>query len=553
MSSTTKRVAAIAVIAAIGISLAACSGTAASDTSQSTSSSPVKGQTITWSIEKDLTTLNPQLNSQDAYTFVLRNVADSYLYLDDNGDYQPWLAQKFTESKDRLSITLDLRKDVTFSDGEAFNADAVIANFQNQLSEDNSNPPVWKSVLKDYKKTGDYQVQFNLKAVSPKFIEALSSTGTSPISPKSLKDTKNLETGGSAISLIGPYTISGYTKGSELTLKKNDTYQWDKWQPSELAKEYPGAPYAAKQVFRILPEASTRTGALTSKQIDVLYGVPSQDISSFTSDSQYKYDQVLNSGTAYSLYFNTTKAPFNDIKVRQAVQKGFDLDAVVKSVYYGTGTRATEWISPASIFYDKSFKSEAKFDKTAAGKLLDSAGWNKRDAEGYRTNSDGKRLTINVYSDAPYIRDSREILFQAISAELKKNLGVDFQFKALDVGTVSTKWEQNQNDAFDNSMGSSDVSGSLDLLLVPWNPARIFLSEDAKVTDLAAKAKTAASKEERKKYYTQLQQYVVNDKAYVLPLYIPRDNWASASSVHGFEVSKIAGHLFSTATVWKDQ
>jgi peptide/nickel transport system substrate-binding protein len=318
-------------------------------------------------------------------------------------------------------------------------------------------------------------------------------------------------------------------------------------------KKYPGAPYAAKQVFRILPEASTRTGALTSNQTDVLYGVPSQDISTFTSNSKYKYDQVLNSGTAYSLYFNTTKAPFNDIRVRKAVQEGFDLNEVVKSVYYGTGTTAKEWITPASIFFDKSFKSNVKYNKSAAGKLLDSAGWTKRDSQGYRTNDSGKRLTINVYSDAPYIRDSREVLFQAISAELKKNLGVDFQFKALDVGSVSTKWKENQNDAFDNSMGSADVSGSLDLLLVPWDPPRIFLSNDTRVTDLAAKAKTAASKDARKEYYTQLQDYVINEKAYVLPLYVPRDNWASKTSVHGIQISKTAGHLFNTATVWKDK
>lgn len=228
MGSITKRITALAVVAALGISLAACSGTASSSSSQSSASMPVKGQTITWSIEKDLTTLNPQIYAQDAYTFVLRNIADSYLYLDNNGDYQPWLAKKYTESADRLTITLDLRQGVTFSDGEAFNADAVIANFKNQLSDSNSNPPVWKSVLKSFEKTGDYQVQFKLKAMSPKFIEALSSTGTSPISPNSLKDSKNLETGGSAISLIGPYKIGEYTKGSELTLVKNDSYRWDK-------------------------------------------------------------------------------------------------------------------------------------------------------------------------------------------------------------------------------------------------------------------------------------------------------------------------------------
>ncbi len=477
----------LAAAAAALLALSACSSGGDSNSSGTDSNSsngtqsagdPVTGQTLTWALEKSPVTLNPQQNNQDGFVFVLRNYADSYLYLNDEGEYEPWLAESYTQSDDRLDLTIKLREGVTFSDGEVLNADAVVANFDYLTSDKNPTLPAWTSALDSTEKVDEYTVTFHLNRVEPSFIDALSAVKTSPISPKSLANAKSLEAGGPDVALVGAYTLKSYTEGNEIVLEKNPLYKWDEWGPDELAKANPGAPYADEQIFRILPEASTRTGALTSGQVDVIYGVPAQDVALFDTD-QYNYGQVLNSGTVYALYLNTTKAPFDDIRIRQALQKGVDYGAVVASVYYGNGTVANQWFSPASIFSDKDFDSAVTFDKDAANKLLDDAGWTKRDSDGYRTNAAGDKLTIVVNADAPYIRDSRDILFQAIVAEAKSNLGVDFQFQALDPGTVTTSWQDNKNDAFDNSMGSTDISTSLDLLIPAWDPPRIFIGEDS--------------------------------------------------------------------------
>lgn len=323
-----------------------------------------------------------------------------------------------------------------------------------------------------YEKVDDYTVTFHLNQVEPTFLDALSTVKTSSISPKSLTSAKSLEAGGPDVAFVGAYTIKSYTEGNELVLEKN-LLQVGR-VGTHRTRQGIRAPYADEQIFRILPEAATRTGALTSGQVDVIYGVPAQDVALFDTD-QYAYGQVLNSGTVYSLYLNM-KAPSDDIRIRQALQKGVDYDAAVDSVYYGNGTVAKQWFSPASIFSNEDFDS-AVTDKDAANKLLDDAGWTKRDSDGYRTNAAGEKLTIVVNADALYIRDSRDILFQAIVAEAKDNLGVDFQFQALDPGTVTTSWQDNKNDAFDNSMGSTDISTSLDLLIPAWDPPRIFIGQ----------------------------------------------------------------------------
>ncbi len=551
----------LAAAAAALLALSACSsgGDSGSGTdsngsgstgTQAAAGEAISGQTLTWALEKSPVTLNPQQNSQDGFVFVLRNYADSYLYLNDAGEYEPWLAESFTQSDDRLDLTLKLREGVTFSDGEVLNADAVVANFDYLTSDKNPSLPQWNSALDGFEKVDDYTVTFHLNRVEPTFIDALSAVKTSPISPKSLADAKSLEAGGTDVALVGAYTLKSYTEGNEIVLEKNPSYKWDEWGPAELVEANPGAPYADEQIFRILPEASTRTGALTSGQVDVIYGVPAQDVALFDTD-QYTYGQVLNSGTVYSLYLNTTKAPFDDIRIRQALQKGVDYDAVVESVYYGNGTVAKQWFSPSSLFSNEDFDSAVKFDEDAANKLLDDAGWTKRDSNGYRTNAEGEKLTIVVNADAPYIRDSRDILFQAIVAEAKDNLGIDFQFQALDPGTVTTSWQDNKNDGFDNSMGSTDISTSLDLLIPAWDPPRIFIGEDPEAVKLIASAKEAPTTEERKKFYDQLQDYVINEKAYLVPLYVTRDNWAADKDIQNILVSEISGHIFSTTTAWR--
>lgn len=553
MSNYKKwRAVAVAAILSAGLALSGCGGNTANSASSTASGVPVKGQTITWGIEKELQSVNPQTSSQDASTGILRNLGDSYLYVTDDGDYEPWLASSYKLSDDQKTLDLTLRKDVTFSDGEKLDADAVIANFDYYNSKANTHQSTWQAYLESWQKTGDYSVQFKLKEVYPGFLAALAGLGTTPISPASLKNSKELAAGGKSVALTGPYVIKSYKQGSQLTLEARSDYAWAPQALTKQLKSKQSLPYAKELVFRFLPEASTRTGALTSGQVDAIDGVPAQNIAQIRSNSNLQYGQVLNDCTAYSLYFNTTKAPFNDINVRKAFQLGADYRAIVKSVYYGTGTYAEQSFSPSSVFYDKSFKS-LTFNKKKANELLDKSGWTKRDSEGYRVNSKGERLSISLYSDAPYVRDSRDVLAQAISAELKKNVGIEFTFKARDVGTVSETWKNNTNDAFDNSMGGFDISTAVESVYL-WKaePNRVFMKNDQKVVDLIHQGQIGKTKQERQSAYDELQDYVINDKAYVLPLYVPRDNWAASKSVHGFVSNKVTGHLFSSSTLWKD-
>lgn len=82
-------------------------------------------------METEPATLNPQLNGQDKTKLLLRNAYESLLARTADGGYVPWLATSYSISEDGKTYTFRLRDDVSFTDGQKFDAKVVIANFEN--------------------------------------------------------------------------------------------------------------------------------------------------------------------------------------------------------------------------------------------------------------------------------------------------------------------------------------------------------------------------------------------------------------------------------------
>ena len=527
--------------AAAAAGLAACSS--------GSSGEPVNGGTLRFGFETEPATLNPQLSSQDTVTPLLRNAFDSYLYRDADGVYHPWLAESYELSKDGLTLTLVLREGVTFSDGEALTADAVVKNFEKFTQKDyTATNRVGRASLASWKASDERTVVFTLSQPDNLFLAYLSSVGATPLSPAALS-SGDLKAGGPGIAGIGPFTITDYQQGSSLTFTRREDYAW---APEDLTGRQ-GAAYLDAVEVSFLPEASTRVGSLQSGQVDIIYGVPAQNVAALDGVGGFSYEEVLNSGAPYSLYLNISKSPLDDVRVRRAFQQAVDLDTLVDSVYYSTAKRAWSAISPVSSFYDSSLEGTSiAFDVDAASALLDEAGWTGRDSEGYRTK-DGKRLTVRLVSGAIYVRDARDTLNLAIADEMKKNVGIEYVFEPVDEGTETERAEANDYEVFDNTYNAPDVATALDLLYNS-DPAKGTIARgryhDAKVDKWLNTARAETDQEARKATYAEFQGYVVGDQAYLLPLYVPRNSLAYSDKVHGTLLDPGAGSVFSAYNIW---
>lgn len=534
----------VALAAAASIALAGCAGASAEDEGAAATGDPTPGGTVTFAVENEPASFNPHVENSHKAKVILRNVFDSYLFKAEDGTYHPWLAESF--EIDDTSITLTLRDDVTFHDGEALDADAVVVNFD-RLRDGGYSPGAafLLQSLEDVEATGPLTVEFTLTRPDTLFVDFLSSVSSAPLSPAAFEED-SLEAGGPAIAGTGPFVLTDYAKGQEATLERFEDYDW---APEELA-EHDGPALLDGATFRFLPEDATRTGALSSEQVDVIEGVPSVDATLFDEDEAFTYGRVLNNGTPYTYYLNVAKPPFDDLRVRRAFVQAVDVDTLLTAVHHGAVDPATTAISSASTFHD-SAAARPGYDVEAANALLDEAGWSERDGEGYRVKN-GERLTAETFTAAPFIRDNRDTLAQAVAAQLKENVGIELRYEQLDLGSSQSALGEGEHTFFDNSYGTSEPVFALSLLYETGGLIAYGNYEDPVLDELIESLSATTDPAEQADLYSEFQAHVT-ENAYALPLYNTQETWAALTGVHGITTDPALGTVWSLYNVWKDE
>ncbi|BAJ32324.1 MULTISPECIES: ABC transporter substrate-binding protein [Kitasatospora] len=517
---------------AAALLLTGCSGAKGGGTSAD-AGKPVAGGTLTYAVDTEPVSWDPHVSTQDLTAELQRQVFDSLVSEDADGKFHPWLATSWEVAPDLKSFTFHLRTDVKFHDGTPFDAAAVKANFDHIVAKDTKSQYA-ANLLGSYTGTtvvDPATVRIDFAQPSAPFLQAASTTYLGFYSPKALADSAaKLGQGGTADVGTGPFKFVSYSKGQEAVFEKNPAYNW-----APPTAKHNGPAYLDKFVVRFLPDASVRVGALSSGQVQVAKAVPPQSVATVKADSKLKLLTQAQPGGNYNLWLNGSLAPLDDQKVRQAVQRGIDVDLDVKSVQFGQFPRAWSPISATTPGYAKELEGSWPFDQSLSNKLLDEAGWTGRDGDGYRTK-DGKRLTL-VWPQltATATQQSRDILGQAFQADLKK-IGVEVQRPALDVGGYSTlvyggkanivdlAWARFEPDVlwlFLNS-ASDPAKGGINATFLP----------DAQLDEWTNAARATLDAGKRAELYAKVQKRAV-DLATVVPVYTPHALTGSSAKVGG--------------------
>ncbi|GIJ45152.1 peptide ABC transporter [Virgisporangium aliadipatigenens] len=531
----------LATLAAATLLATGCSATEGSGTD---AGAPIQGGSLTWAVETEPITFNPHQYAQAKARLLVWNSFEALLTHDDKGGYLPWLATAWTASPDGLAYTFTLRGGVTFHDGERFTAAAVKANLD-QLLVPGYAPTVAATQLKNYAGAdvvNDTTLVVRLKQPDAPILDFFSSPQGAQVSPKSF-GSPDLKAGGPSVVGTGPFILDRYTKGQEVHYRKNPVYDW---APENAGHQ--GTAYLDEVTYRFLKESAVRVGALTSGQVDVVEGVPATEQELLAGDPELSFTKQLNSGTAYSYYFNQTHAPFDDERVRRAFRDAVDLDAVLNGVYRGTATRAWSIVSPASPFYDATLAKSYGNNPSGANALLDQAGWSQKDGDGFRTR-DGKRLTVRIVLSAPFVRDRRDVLAQAVQAAVKQSAGIDLQVRIVDQGTANDAIAKGEFELFDNSRADTDAGAALSLILPKGAPINRHGYTTPELETLVAQGAATTDPAKRKEIYTRVQR-ILADNATLLPLYAPADQIAARRTVGGLRFEPTAGVPGSAYNVW---
>lgn len=531
--------------------LAACDKAGSGQSAlQNAASTPQSGGTLTWGVTTEPACFDPHRSSQQNAFWVIRNYVDSLIYKQRDGTYSPWLAKSWNVSDDGRTYTFNLRDDVHFSDGTPFDAQAVKANFDYIIA--NVSTTASSAALLVHVDRVDavspYVVRIVLKQPDSTTLASLSSVSLGFLSPKTLASNHDICAGGPGVAGTGPFVFSVYQRGQSATFTRNPDYRW-----APAAAHHQGPAYLDKVVYRFLPEAAVRTGALSSGQVDLIEGVQPTDVAVFDKVEGFQFLTGPSAATtAFTLNVNYTLWPADDVRVRRALRDGFDVDAVVKSIYLGTVRRAWSNVGPDNPDYAQALRGSWGNKVTDANRLLDEAGWTARDGDGFRTK-DGKRLSIEVGYPQPYIRDSRDVLIHAIQSALRQNLGLDLKMRITTAGEFETQKATGHWSAYPNTENSSDAAFELwDNLGDGGFLYKAVIGRDPVLTGKANQARLLPVGDERRKLLGNIQQYAL-DQAYIVPLYTPQYHLAAKSTINGIGFEPGLDGPASSYDIWLEK
>jgi len=292
-----------------------------------------QGGTMTVGLETDIPGFDPlKVGVYDtAAETAAAALFDTLTTLDDEGAPQPRLALSWTHADDFKTWTFKLRSGVKFQDGTPFNAAAVKANFDRQKDPANKcRCAFYIGFIKSVETPDDLTVVYNLNDPSvnlPALLTIQSSNNVvqSPTAWKEKGDDYNRNPVGT-----GPYILKSWTAGDRLVLERNPDY-WDK---SKV--------YLDRIILKPLPDAQSRFASLQSGEAQVVWDdeSDSDNIKKAQGDSKLRVLTYTGSGAGVDA-FNTKVAPFDDVRVRQALVMAIDRKTMSQALTGGMSRPAS--------------------------------------------------------------------------------------------------------------------------------------------------------------------------------------------------------------------
>lgn len=341
--------------------LMSCALAAAPMASDAQESAP---DTIVYSEMSNVGPLNPHQYSPNQM-FAQEMVYEALVRVDDTGKVQPGLAERWSVSGDGLTYTFHLRQGVQFSDGEPFNADAVVKNFDAIMA--NKSRHTWLAVverIESYKAVDDMTFELTLNAPYYPALEDLSLPRPFRfLSPKAFGEDGKTQNGIRKAVGTGPWVLAETKLGEYDLFDRNELYWGVK-------------PKMAHVLVKVIPDPTARAVALNTGEIDMIYGVGQI---SYTAFNALTKNPAFSTSTSrpmggMSLAMNTQKAPTSELAVRQALQHAVNKESILRSVFYGTQTQADTLFSP-HVPYCNIGLVPYGFDQAKAKAILDEAGW----------------------------------------------------------------------------------------------------------------------------------------------------------------------------------
>jgi peptide/nickel transport system substrate-binding protein len=407
---------------------------------------------------------------------VCYNIHDTLFHPQEDATVLPALAEKW-EKVDDLTWKITLRKDAVFHNGEPVTAAAVKFSYDRINNEELKSPNKGKlsaftelTVIDDHTFTikteqpyapGLYMLGYYLPIVPPKYVQEVGDEkyNTDPIGS-------------------GPYRLKKWARGDEIVLETFDKY-------------YGPKPAYKTVIFKANPEEASRIAALETGEADVISGVP-----------VHQRKKIEESGKAYLtpqmgvmpyLGINTYEAPFDDVRVRQAVNYAIDKALISKALFDGKAIICAGPISPRTFGHSPNLKPYP-YDPAKAKALLKEAG-----------HADGIDVRLAYPTYMSQIQEQAE----AIAANMTK-AGFKVTLEPFERAVMWERYKGKQHQLYiywwDDAPEPDRYMYSL------FNStSRDYYYKNPAVDELLDKGRTIMDRTERAKVYAQIDEMLYKD------------------------------------------
>jgi len=460
-------------------------------------------------------------------------VTDPLVQLTAAGEYKSFLATAWQLSPDSKTITLTLRKDVKFQDGTPFNAQAAKFNIDRVMD------PQTKSALmanylgvQQFKSTevvDDSTVRIIYNAPVPGVLWGLSILPMwSPTAVQKFgKDYHQNLVG------TGAYKLTEWVKGSRIKFEKDPNYKGT--QPQQ---EHDGAAFLDSITFRFVGDDAILGEVLKTGEVNMVMELPAQALPSYKGKPDFQVVPGYQPGTGLQFVFNTSKAPFDDIRVRQALRYAYDNDKINETLYDNNYVAVKGPLTKYTHCYWKGAEDVYKLDLNKARQLLDDAGWKSSGGSAIR-QKDGKPLSFTM--SMLHTKEMGEYLatqFKQIGVDMKVEIiPGPVQLQRVGSGDFDLMYERlrsfEADDLFSIWYSKNNKPGG-------WAWSRF---QDNKLDETLLSTQNTSDPAERCKLFVEAQQMIV-EKALALhtldnPIY-----YAMHKSVKNFKLGAFGGWFF---------
>lgn len=318
-----------------------------------------QGKTLTIASGTDIESTNIHTVTSSPSFSVLEHIYEPLFSMSEDGVLEPLLAESITATSDTTYV-IELKQGIMFTDGTPFNADAVKANLDWVLDADNGAPFRFLLVVAGEPAQVDvvdeYTVQITTAIPFAPLPAHLSHGALAMISPAVIEQGTDFMASNTAGT--GPYVLTEWARSEQVVLTRNDGYWGD-------------SPAIETVIFRVILEAGARLVELEAGTVDVALRVPPADIPRLEDNPDVNVVITPGLRTIY-IFFNTTEAPFDDVRVRQAVNYAVDQEAIVASLFEGAALASQAPFAPPIFGY--SAQTPYARDVERARELLADAG-----------------------------------------------------------------------------------------------------------------------------------------------------------------------------------